>query len=143
MAQSALAQLLKAALAARKNAYAPYSKFLVGACVKSGSGKLYTGCNCENASYPVGQCAEAGAIAAMVAAGEREIAEILVLGGPASCEPWLELVTPCGACRQRIAEFAHEGTRIHAAGIGENGKAAVQRSFTLGELLPFAFGLGE
>ena len=92
MAQSALAQLLKAALAARKNAYAPYSKFLVGACVKSGSGKLYTGCNCENASYPVGQCAEAGAIAAMVAAGEREIAEILVLGGPASCEPWLDLI---------------------------------------------------
>lgn len=143
MPKSTLPELLKAALAARANAYAPYSKFHVGACVKSGSGKLYTGCNCENASYPVGLCAEAGAIAAMVAAGEREIAEILVIGGPDSGEPWLELVTPCGACRQRIMEFGHEGTRIHAAGIGENGKATVQRSFTLGELLPFAFGLGD
>lgn len=141
MPRSTLPELLKAALAARQNAYAPYSKFHVGACVKAASGKLYVGCNCENASYPVGLCAEACAIAAMVAAGEREIAEILVVGGPDSGEPWLELVTPCGACRQRIAEFGHEGTRIHAAGIAENGKAGVQRSFTLGELLPFAFGL--
>lgn len=141
MPRSTLPELLKAALAARQNAYAPYSKFHVGACVKAASGKLYVGCNCENASYPVGLCAEACAIAAMVAAGEREIAEILVVGGPASGEPWLELVTPCGACRQRIAEFGHEGTRIHAAGIAENGKAGLQRSFTLGELLPFAFGL--
>lgn len=143
MAKSSLIEMLKAAAAARAKAYAPYSKFHVGACVKAASGKLYIGCNCENAAYPVGQCAEAGAIAAMVAAGEREIVEILVIGGPASGEPWEELVTPCGACRQRIMEFGHEGTRIHAAGIGENGKAAVQRSFTLGELLPFAFGLDE
>ncbi len=141
MPKSPLPEMLKAALAARVNAYAPYSKFHVGACVKAASGKLYVGCNCENASYPVGLCAEASAIAAMVAAGEREIAEILVIGGAASGEPWLELVTPCGACRQRIAEFGHEGTKVHAAGIGENGKATVQRSFTLGELLPFAFGL--
>lgn len=141
MPKSLLPELLKAAQAARANAYAPYSRFHVGACVKAASGKLYVGCNCENASYPVGQCAEAGAISAMVAAGEREIAEILVIGGPASGEPWLELVTPCGACRQRIQEFGHEGTKVHAAGIGENGKASVQRSFTLGELLPFAFGL--
>jgi len=141
MPKSPLPEMLKEALAARSNAYAPYSKFQVGACVKTASGKFYVGCNCENAAYPIGLCAEASAIAAMVAAGEREIAEILVIGGPASGEPWIELVTPCGACRQRIQEFGHEGTRIHAAGIAENGKAAVQRSFTLGELLPFAFGL--
>ena len=141
MPKSTLPELLKAALAARSNAHAPYSKFHVGACVKTGGGKFYVGCNCENASYPVGQCAEAGAIAAMVAAGEREIAEILVVGAPASGEAWQELVTPCGACRQRIAEFGHEGTKVHAASIGANGKATVQRSFTLGELLPFAFGL--
>lgn len=143
MPKSSLPELLKAALAARQNAYAPYSKFNVGACVKTAGGKLYVGCNCENASYPIGLCAEASAIAAMVAAGEREIAEILVVGGPASGKPWLELVTPCGACRQRIAEFGHERTRVHAAGVSENGKAIVQRSFTLGELLPFAFGLGD
>lgn len=141
MSQVPLAEMVKLAHAARANAYAPYSKFLVGACVKSGSGRFYVGCNCENASYPVGLCAEAGAIAAMVAAGEREIAEILVLGAPASGETWRELVTPCGACRQRIAEFGHEGTRIHAASLDDSGKATVQRSFTLAELLPFAFGL--
>lgn len=141
MTKSTLVEMLELAQGARKNAHAPYSKFRVGACVKSGSGKFYVGCNCENASYPVGLCAEASAIAAMVAAGEREIAEILVFGAPASGEAWSELVTPCGACRQRIAEFGHEGTRIHAASIGESGQATVQRSFTLGELLPFAFGL--
>ncbi|MBV6515373.1 MAG: cytidine deaminase [Planctomycetaceae bacterium] len=136
-----LAQMLELAAQARSRAYAPYSKFLVGACVRSGSGAFFTGCNCENASYPLGICAETAALAAMVQAGEREVQDILVLGsgqGAASA-----LVTPCGGCRQRILEFGHEGTRIHAAAFDEAGRLTVQRSFTLGELLPFAFGLEE
>ena len=135
--------MLANAMAARLNAYAPYSKFAVGACLRSGSGRLYLGCNCENASYPLGTCAEAAAIVAMVQAGEREIQDILVLGGGLERGDAAGLVTPCGGCRQRIQEFGHAGTRIHAAGLDASGKASIQRSFTLSELLPFAFGLGE
>ena len=120
--------LFEAARAARAKAYAPYSGFKVGAAVRSEGGTVFAGCNVENAAYPVGTCAEAGAIAAMVAAGERRILEVLVVGGGES------LVTPCGACRQRIREFAADDARIHAAGPG-----GVRRTFTLHELLPFAF----
>jgi cytidine deaminase len=121
--------LLQAARAAQAQAYAPYSRYRVGVALATPGGRVFSGCNVENAAYPSGTCAEAGAIAAMVAGGEREIAEILVVGqGP-------ELITPCGNCRQRIREFAIAGTRVHAA--GPNG---VQRSFTLDELLPHSFG---
>jgi cytidine deaminase len=121
--------LLQAATAARARAYAPYSRFFVGAAIRSESGTIYAAANVENAAYPVGTCAEAGAIAAMIAGGDRRIVEILVCGpGPA-------LVTPCGACRQRIREFASAGTPIHAAD-----PDGIQASFTLGELLPMAFG---
>jgi cytidine deaminase len=121
--------LLQAALAAQARAYAPYSGFCVGAAIRSESGTIYTGANVENASYPVGTCAETGAIAAMIAGGDRRIAEILVRGpGPA-------LITPCGACRQRLREFGGAGTPVHAAGPG-----GIEASFTLGELLPMAFG---
>jgi len=119
----------------RAHAHAPYSRFPVGAALRDERGGIHAGCNVENAAYPVGTCAEAGAIAAMVAAGGRRIAAILVCGdgnGP---------VTPCGACRQRIREFAGPDTPIHAAGPG-----GVARSFTLAELLPESFGpetLGE
>ena len=110
-------------------AYAPYSGLRVGAAVLAQGGAVYAGCNVENAAYPVGTCAEAAAIAAMVAGGATRIAALLVVGeGDA-------LVTPCGACRQRIREFASEDTPVHVAGSG-----GVRRSFTLGELLPFAFG---
>ncbi len=82
------------------------------------------GCNVENAAYPQGSCAEAGAIAAMALVGERRIAEILVIGdGEALC-------TPCGGCRQRIREFADPSTAIHIAG-----PEGVRASFTLGELV--------
>jgi cytidine deaminase len=121
--------LFEAAQKAQARAYAPYSGFKVGAAVQGESGAVYAGCNVENAAYPVGTCAEASAIAAMVAAGERRLADILVLGDGEA------LVTPCGACRQRIGEFATPGTRIHAAG-----PDGVRRTFTLDELLPFAFG---
>jgi cytidine deaminase len=121
--------LLEAAQAVQARAYAPYSRFRVGAAVRGGSGAIYAGCNVENAAYPIGTCAEAGAIAAMVAAGERRILEVLVLGDGEG------LVTPCGACRQRIREFAAHDAPIHAAG-----PQGVRRSFTLAELLPHAFG---
>ena len=121
--------MLQAALAARKNAHAPYSGFSVGACLKSKSGKLYAGCNVENAAYPQGQCAEASAIGVMVAAGEKEIVEILVVAE--SPEP----VSPCGGCRQRLREFAADQTPVHLCG-----PEGLRRTITLGELLPLSFG---
>ena len=121
--------LLAAARAAKANAYAPYSRFAVGAAVRAASGAIFAGANVENAAYPVGTCAEAGAIAAMVTAGERTIVEALVVGDGAA------LVTPCGACRQRLREFAAPTVRIHIAG-----PDGIRASMTLDELLPHAFG---
>jgi cytidine deaminase len=124
--------LFEAARQAKEHAYAPYSGFPVGAAVRGGGGAIFAGCNVENASFPVGQCAEATAIGAMVAAGERRIVEVLVLGDGEA------LVTPCGACRQRIREFAPPETPVHVAG-----PDGVRRSFTLAELLPSSFGPGN
>ena len=122
--------LLEAARAAFANAYAPYSEFRVGAALRSAAGRIFAGANVENASYPEGNCAEASAIAAMVAAGEREIAEALVLAdGP-------DLCTPCGGCRQRLAEFAGPSLPIHLCG-----PQGLRRTVTLGELLPLSFSL--
>ena len=92
--------LIEQARAVRENAHAPYSKFKVGAAVQAASGAVYVGCNVENVAYPEGTCAEAGAIAAMVAAGETQIASVAVIAE--SPTP----VSPCGGCRQKIAEFA-------------------------------------
>ena len=92
--------LFQAARAAQDKAYAPYSRFKVGAAIASVDGRIFAGCNVENAAYPVGSCAEAGAISAMVAAGGSRIAAIVVVGDGE------HLVTPCGGCRQRIREFA-------------------------------------
>ena len=125
----ALDDLFQAATAARSRAYAPYSGFRVGAAVRAESGAVFAGCNVENAAYPVGTCAEQAALAAMVAAGERRLSEILVVGDGEA------LVTPCGACRQRIREFALPGAAIHVAGPG-----GVRRTFSLDDLLPFSFG---
>ena len=126
---SELAALFDAARAAHGNAYAPYSRFNVGAALRTPSGAIFSGCNVENAAYPQGACAEAGAIGAMALAGERRIAEILVVGdGEGLC-------TPCGGCRQRLREFADAATPIHVADT-----EGVRASFTLGELLPHAFG---
>jgi cytidine deaminase len=125
----AVAELFAAARRAQANAYAPYSRFPVGAALRTASGAVFSGCNVENAAYPQGSCAEAGAIAAMAAAGERQIAEILVVGdGEALC-------MPCGGCRQRIREFAASETPIHVAG-----PEGVRATFTLAELLPESFG---
>lgn len=92
--------LIENARTVRENAHAPYSKFKVGAALRSTSGKVYQGCNVENVAYPEGTCAEAGAIAAMIAGGDTRIAEIAVIAD--SPKP----VSPCGGCRQKIAEFA-------------------------------------
>jgi len=92
--------LIDAARAVRENAHAPYSMFKVGAAVQAGSGAVYVGCNVENVAYPEGTCAEAGAIAAMIAGGDTTIAAVAVIAD--SPQP----VSPCGGCRQKIAEFA-------------------------------------
>ncbi len=102
--------LLAAALAVRERAYAPYSKFAVGAAIRTPSGAIYTGCNVENVSYPEGCCAETSAIAAMVAAGGRRIAEVVVMGGGE------RLCTPCGGCRQKLREFAPNGAPTSGQG---------------------------
>jgi cytidine deaminase len=121
--------LFDAAVAAQAKSYSPYSKFKVGAAIRTSKGNIYAGCNIENAAYPQGTCAEASAIAMMVSAGEREIAELLTV-----CDGDL-LGTCCGGCRQKIREFAALTTPIHACG-----PEGLRRTFTLDELLPFSFG---
>ena len=124
--------LVVAAIAARERAYAPYSKFAVGAAIRTPSGAIYTGCNVENASYPEGWCAETSAIAAMVASGECMISDVVV------CAESDTPITPCGGCRQRLAEFGRPDTVVRAAGLqGERAR------WTLGELLPSAFALKD
>ncbi|MDD7969743.1 cytidine deaminase [Roseinatronobacter alkalisoli] len=121
--------LLHEARRLREMAYAPYSGFQVGAALRSADGRVFGGCNVENAAYPEGTCAEAGAIAAMVAAGARAIAEIVVVAD--SPTP----VAPCGGCRQKIAEFATAETRVTMATL-----AGQEITMTAKELLPGAFG---
>ena len=127
-----LAALFAAARAAQMNAYAPYSRFRVGAALRTPGGAIFSGANVENAAYPEGVCAETSAISAMARAGERRIAEICVIGdGEALC-------TPCGGCRQRIREFADAETLVHVAD-----PEGVRRTFRLPELLPDSFGPGR
>lgn len=120
--------LLDTARAARAMAHAPYSGFAVGAALRTSSGRVFAGCNVENASYPEGICAETAAIAAMVAAGERKIAAVCIIAD--SAEP----ISPCGGCRQRLAEFAGPDLPVTMATL--SGHAITHR---LGELLPLAF----
>ncbi|WP_424831080.1 cytidine deaminase [Ruegeria sp.] len=116
------------ALSVRENAYAPYSNFKVGAVVRSASGVVYSGCNVENVAYPEGTCAEAGAIAAMVAAGEQELVEVYVVAS--SPEP----VPPCGGCRQKLAEFGKADVPVTLATTD-----GAELKTTIGQLLPGAF----
>ena len=125
-------ELVTAALAAHARAYCPYSHYRVGAAIRTPSGAVHASCNVENAAYPLGTCAEAGAIAAMVAGGDREIAEVAVIGdapGP---------VTPCGGCRQKIAEFAPPGVEVTMANL--RGDALTMK---IEELLPHAFAKAQ
>ena len=124
--------LLQAALEARANAHAPYSGLKVGAAVRCSDGSVFAGCNVENVAYPEGTCAEAGAIAAMVAAGRTQIEVVLVVAdGPT-------VIAPCGGCRQKLAEFAPPDATVVLAGPeGERART------TVGALLPAAFGPGH
>jgi cytidine deaminase len=126
----ALDRMLDLARAALAHAHAPYSQFRVGACMRAASGRLYAGCNVENASYPVGQCAEASAIGAMVTGGDREIVEVVLVTERA------EPCSPCGRCRQQLAELAGAGTPIHLCG-----PEGLRQTVTLADLLPLAFTL--
>ncbi|RNF47936.1 cytidine deaminase [Marinomonas hwangdonensis] len=121
--------LFELAQEAMAKAYVPYSQFAVGAAILTQTGKVYSGCNVENAAYPEGTCAEAGAIAAMVRDGETQIQDIYVIGNGEG------LVTPCGGCRQKIREFSSAQTVIHVCGA-----EGVRQSFTMNELLPSSFG---
>lgn len=124
--------LIAAAKEAAARAYAPYSQFRVGAAIRGASGAIYAGCNVENAAYPQGWCAEASALSAMVMAGETRAIEVCV---------WADSVqpcTPCGGCRQKLAEFgAADMTVISAGPEGERGR------WTLGALLPESFSLED
>lgn len=130
MSDPAVDELVEAARAARSKAYARYSGYNVGAAIRTASGNIYSGCNVENAAYPLSQCAEANAIAAMVLGGDQEIAAVAVAGpgGEAPC-------TPCGGCRQMLAEFGSADVRVHVC--GPDGEMIEKR---LGDLLPHAFG---
>ncbi len=122
--------LIIAAKAARANAHAPYSKFYVGAAMRDENGRVFGGCNIENAAYPQGWCAEPSAISHLIMAGSKHITEMVVIGNGDT------LCTPCGGCRQKIREFASGDVKIHCC--TEDGKLI--RTFTLEELLPFSFG---
>lgn len=120
--------LIDSARSVRENAHAPYSKFKVGAALRAASGAVYVGCNVENVAYPEGTCAEAGAIAAMVAGGDTAITEIVVIAD--SPKP----VSPCGGCRQKIAEFAAGDVVVTLATID-----GVVHETTVAALLPGSF----
>jgi cytidine deaminase len=125
-------QLLAAAMAVRANAYVPYSRFPVGAAILSGSGKIYAGCDVDNASYPMTSCAEANAIGTMIAGGDRRIVSVLVIGGAAEAG---DLCPPCGGCRQRLLEFSDATTTVLLADT-----KSIRERFTLHELMPKSFG---
>jgi cytidine deaminase len=127
--ESILNALVHAARAARAQAYAPYSKFAVGAAVLDDTGRIHAGCNVENAAYPQGVCAEATALVHMVMAGGRKVRAVVVVGD--APEP----VTPCGGCRQKIREFATDDVPVLIADLH-----TVRARYTLGELLPASFG---
>ena len=120
--------LFEAAAKAMAKAHAPYSDFPVGAALRTGKGTIFAGCNVENASYPEGWCAETTALAQMVMAGEREVVEMAVVAQR------MPRITPCGGCRQRLAEFARPETRLHLCD-----NDGIVETVTMGEMLPYGF----
>lgn len=127
-------RLVDEATLAQQNAYAPYSEFRVGAAILTKSGKVFRGCNVENASYPVGICAERTAIVSMVAAGEREPVALAIV------TPGKRGGSPCGLCRQTLGEFSRDFPIVL---VGLEGNVASVRETSLGELLPDAFEFEE
>lgn len=130
--KSAEPDLVALARAVREAAYAPYSRFKVGAALRTPSGKVFVGCNVENVAYPEGTCAEAGAIAAMIAGGERVIAAVAVIADSPAPVP------PCGGCRQKLAEFGAGDVAVTLA----TTDGAVFRT-TIAGLLPGKFDAGH
>lgn len=124
--------LIAAADDVRTRAYAPYSGFKVGAALRTATGTIHRGCNVENVAYPEGTCAEAGAIAAMIAAGDTAITEVAVIADAPAPVP------PCGGCRQKLAEFA-EGSVIVTMATTDGQRLAS----TVADLLPGRFGKGH
>ncbi|MGB1387987.1 MAG: cytidine deaminase [Paracoccaceae bacterium] len=124
--------LRQAAIDVWERAYAPYSNFKVGAAIRGASGVVYVGCNVENVAYPEGTCAEAGAIAAMVAAGETKLTEVYVIAGSPSPVP------PCGGCRQKLAEFGAGDVPVTMATM-----SGAEQATTIAALLPGAFDAGH
>lgn len=129
LTETSLQHLLKAAREARAHAHAPYSKFHVGAALLDEQGRIHAGCNVENAAYPQGLCAEAGAIAHLVMAGGQRIKAAVVVGVADAA------VTPCGGCRQKLREFAADDVPVITADMD-----SITGRFTLGQLLPASFG---
>ncbi len=129
MPSPSLNLLLDTARKVMQYSYSPYSKYQVGACILSDNEQLFSGTNVENASSPLGLCAEASAISALISSGAKKIQEMLIIGSGK------DLCTPCGACRQRIYEFSTSKTLIHLA--DANG---IQKTLSINELLPYAFG---
>lgn len=122
-------ELVAAALEVRLQAYCPYSRYQVGTAIRTAAGAVIVGCNVENAAYPLGSCSEAGAVAAMVAAGERDIVEVVVVTN--GDRPG----APCGGCRQRLSEFADPDVPVHMVAV-----SGASWSTTVAGLLPHAFG---
>ncbi len=116
------------ALAVRENAYAPYSNFKVGAAIVAENGETFVGCNVENVAYPEGTCAEAGAIASMIANGQTRLTEVYVVADAPMP------VSPCGGCRQKLIEFGNGDVVVTMATLG-----GVEQKMTLSELMPGAF----
>ncbi|MBE6839037.1 MAG: cytidine deaminase [Ruminococcus sp.] len=126
-------ELIKSALAARENSHSPYSEFRVGAALLCADGKVYTGCNIENASYSATVCAERTAIFKAVSEGCRDFSAIAIVGGNSDK---MTMAYPCGVCRQVMSEFCKKDFRIIVAESEEK-----YEEYTLGELLPKSFEL--
>lgn len=122
--------LVDAAREVRERAYVPYSKFKVGAAIRGASGTVYRGCNVENVAYPEGTCAEAGAIAAMVASGETRLVEVAVIADSPTPVP------PCGGCRQKLAEFGAGDVPVTLATTD-----GAEMQTTIAQLLPGNFDI--
>jgi cytidine deaminase len=131
----AMDAMLAAAMEVRKHAYVPYSRYPVSACIRGESGRLFVGVNVDNASFPETACAEANAIGAMIAAGDRQVAAILIVGGR---DNDASLCVPCGGCRQRLSEFAAPTTMVYVCGPG-----GLRETFQFPQLMPHAFGAGQ
>lgn len=131
MDEALKAEMLAVARAARAAAYAPYSKYTVGAALLADDGRIFGGCNVENAAFPEGVCAEGGAISAMVLAGQRKARAVLVVGVGE------HLISPCGGCRQKLREFCGDPNGFTVLAINVGGQ---QQQWTLEELLPGSFG---